>query len=39
MSLFYDHEFEAPIVHHDVGSARYRYTVVYLPHAMIKRLP
>ena len=39
MSLFFDHEFEARITHHDVGSERYRYTVVYLPDALKEVLP
>ncbi|MEM9385451.1 MAG: YdeI/OmpD-associated family protein [Pseudomonadota bacterium] len=39
MSLFFDHEFEAPICHHDVGSTRYRYTVVFLPDALKTVLP
>ncbi len=39
MSTFYEHAFEAPITRHDVGSDRYRYTVVFLPQHMIDRLP
>lgn len=39
MSLYFDHEFEAPIVRHDVGSERYRYTVVFLPRDLIGALP
>lgn len=39
MSLYYDHEFEASVAHHDVGSERYRYTVVYLPDALKTSLP
>ena len=39
MSPFYDHEFEAPIAYHDVGSSRYRYTVVFLPPHLSDRLP
>ena len=39
MSLYYNQAFEAPIVHHDVGSSRYRYTVVFLPRDLVDRLP
>jgi len=39
MSLYFDHEFDAPIRHHDVGSERYRYTVVYLPEDHAEALP
>ncbi|MEO0975412.1 MAG: DUF1905 domain-containing protein, partial [Pseudomonadota bacterium] len=38
-SLYFDHEFEAPIVEHDVGSARYRYTVVFVPAELSTALP
>jgi hypothetical protein len=33
----YPHEFEAPIVHHDIGT--YRYTVVFLPDDLARLLP
>jgi len=39
MSPYFDYEFDAPICHHDVGSERYRYTVVYLPEDHAKALP
>ncbi|MEO0423581.1 MAG: YdeI/OmpD-associated family protein [Pseudomonadota bacterium] len=39
MSLYFEHEFEATIRYHDVGSARYRYTVVFLPDALKAVLP
>ncbi len=39
MSLYYDHEFDAPVVNHDVGSQRYRYTVVFLPDEIKVSLP
>ena len=39
MSLFFDYEFDATIAYHDVGSDRYRYTVVYLPAELIAVLP
>ena len=39
MSLFFDHAFEAPVAYHDVGSDRYRYTVVYVPAEVIAALP
>ena len=39
MTLYYDHEFEGPIAYHDVGSERYRYTVVYLPDHLKPSLP
>ncbi|MEO1573702.1 MAG: DUF1905 domain-containing protein, partial [Pseudomonadota bacterium] len=37
--LFFDREFEAVIEHHDVGSARYLYTVVFVPADEIATLP
>jgi len=39
MSLFFDHEFDAPIAEHNVGSDRYRYTVVYVPQDILAELP
>ena len=39
MSLFFDYDFEAPISEHNVGSDRYRYTVVYVPHDVLAELP
>ena len=36
---FFEHEFDAPVTHHDVGSDRYRYTVVYVPDAVAASLP
>ncbi len=39
MSLFFDYGFEAPIAEHDVGSNRYRYTVVYVPQDILAELP
>jgi hypothetical protein len=33
----YPHEFEAPVLHHDIGT--YRYTVVFLPDAIARALP
>ena len=39
MSPYYDHAFQATIAHHDVGSERYRYTVAYLPQAIVAALP
>jgi len=39
VSLFFDYEFDAPIAEHDVGSDRYRYTVVYVPGEILAELP
>ena len=39
MSLFFDYEFDARIDQHDVGSDRYRYTVVYVPEDILAELP
>ena len=39
MSLFFDYEFDSTVAYHDVGSDRYRYTVVYLPAELIAALP
>ena len=39
MPPYYDHAFQATIAHHDVGSERYRYTVAYLPQAIVAALP
>ncbi|MEM6702489.1 MAG: YdeI/OmpD-associated family protein [Acidobacteriota bacterium] len=39
MELFYSHQFEAPIVTHDVGSDRYVYTVVFVPADLVAELP
>ncbi len=39
MTNFYPYQFEAPICHHDVGSDKYRYRVVYLPDALKTELP
>ncbi|MEL7230462.1 MAG: YdeI/OmpD-associated family protein [Pseudomonadota bacterium] len=36
---FFDHGFEGPICWHDVGSDKYRYSVVYLPADMVDALP
>ncbi|MEL6374250.1 MAG: YdeI/OmpD-associated family protein [Pseudomonadota bacterium] len=36
---YYPHSFEAPIVYHDVGSARYAYTVVFVPPQVAEDLP
>lgn len=36
---FYPHSFEAEITTHDVGSARYLYTVIWLPEEMKAALP
>jgi len=36
---FFAHEFDAPVAHHDVGSDRYRYTVVFVPQAVAAALP
>jgi len=36
---FYPHAFTAEIVDHDVGSERYRYTVVFVPDAVKADLP
>ncbi len=33
----YPHQFEAAVVHHDIGT--YRYTVVFLPDAIARTLP
>ena len=35
----FPHSFEGPIVWHDVGSARYRYRVVWLPDDLATALP
>ena len=39
MSLFFDYAFDATIAEHDVGSDRYRYTVVYVPEDVLAELP
>ncbi len=39
MSLYYPHGFSAEIVQHDVGSERYRYTVVFVPEDVKSALP
>ncbi|MEE4154284.1 MAG: YdeI/OmpD-associated family protein [Erythrobacter sp.] len=39
MSLYYPHGFNAEIVRHDVGSQRYRYTVVFVPEEVKAALP
>lgn len=36
---YFDHGFEGPICWHDVGSDKYRYTVVYLPDEIAAQLP
>ncbi len=36
---FFEHEFDAPVAHHDVGSDKYRYTVVYVPDSVAAALP
>ena len=35
----FPHQFEAPIEHHDVGSEKYAYTVVYVPDDLLAQLP
>ncbi|MEL6531214.1 MAG: YdeI/OmpD-associated family protein [Pseudomonadota bacterium] len=39
MTDFYPYNFTAEIVQHDVGSARYRYTVIFVPQALKADLP
>ncbi len=39
MTEYYPHEFSAEIVHHDVGSERYRYTVIFVPETLRADLP
>lgn len=36
---YYPFSFEAPIVHYDVGSEKYAYTVVVVPREVAERLP
>ncbi|MEM8983675.1 MAG: YdeI/OmpD-associated family protein [Pseudomonadota bacterium] len=38
MSLYFDHDFDGRIESHDVGSSRYRYTVVFVPAALADEL-
>ncbi len=39
MTGFHPFEFEGPVEYYDVGSDRYRYTVVFVPTAILKKLP
>lgn len=39
MTDFYPHSFTAEVVHHDVGSERYRYTVIFVPQEVKADLP
>lgn len=39
MSLYFEHEFDAVIEEYDVGSERYRYTVVFCPNSVAAVLP
>ena len=39
MTDFYPHSFSAEVVHHDVGSERYRYTVIFVPEEVKVDLP
>lgn len=39
VSIYYDHEFDSVVAYHDVGSDRYRYTVIYLPKSLESQLP
>lgn len=39
MTDFYPHGFTAEVVHHDVGSERYRYTVIFVPEEVKAALP
>lgn len=39
MTSFYPHSFTAEIVHHDVGSDAYRYTVIFVPDETKSDLP
>lgn len=36
---YFDHEFEALVTYHDVGSTRYQYTVVWVPTETADQLP
>ncbi|MEL7543618.1 MAG: YdeI/OmpD-associated family protein [Pseudomonadota bacterium] len=36
---YFTHAFEAPLAHHDVGSKRYQYVVVYVPDEVARALP
>lgn len=38
-SLYFTHEFDSAVEHYDVGSSRYRYTVVFVPTEIIQELP
>ncbi|MFO6448473.1 YdeI/OmpD-associated family protein [Erythrobacter sp. NE805] len=37
--MYFPHSFTAEVVHHDVGSERYRYTVIFVPHEVKADLP
>jgi len=37
--MYFPHSFTAQVVHHDVGSERYRYTVVFVPDEVKADLP
>ena len=36
---YFTYSFEGPIVHHDIGSDKYQYTVVFLPRELQTELP